>query len=94
MNIDQIRTKKFAKVMNDENKLHLNSACFLINTTYNRSNSQKLMRILKDWEVFVYFILSRPNEEQWKRLRNEIGQYDDLVITDLEESYDNLVYKV
>ncbi|PAV58490.1 hypothetical protein WR25_17097 [Diploscapter pachys] len=49
---------------------------------------------IQDWEVFVYFILSRPNEEQWKRLRNEIGQYDDLIITDLEESYDNLIYKV
>lgn len=42
-----MRTKKFAKVMNDENKLHLNSAVFFINTTYNRSNSQKLMQILK-----------------------------------------------
>ena len=42
----------------------------------------------------VYFILSKPNESDWSHLNNEIKIHDDIIVTDLEESYDNLVYKV
>ncbi|EYB84929.1 hypothetical protein Y032_0307g2029 [Ancylostoma ceylanicum] len=57
--------------------------------------SSKRSKAMKDKHVAVYFIIAAPKYDyDMKRLLAEQEQYNDLIVTDVEESYENLVLKV
>ncbi|XGW02107.1 hypothetical protein V3C99_014282 [Haemonchus contortus] len=57
--------------------------------------SPKESRSVKKGRVLVYFILSAPTTvHDLFTLRKEQRKYNDLIVTNLPEAYDNLVFKV
>ncbi|VDO37125.1 unnamed protein product [Haemonchus placei] len=57
--------------------------------------SPKESRSVKKGRVLVYFILSAPTTvHDLYMLRKEQRKYNDLIVTNLPEAYDNLVFKV